>query len=245
VRVAGHPAPTVTVTCSNATPLVTSHFIVNLRGQGGFRARLDDFVQVWRQAPAGSAAGNTEEDDNTTAEQEDEAEAAPAERVLGSIETELNEDRSIITLRFFPAEGQLHPGDAVTVRLARDAVNLGQWHSSQFPYFTPPASTSFTIPAPAAPAAPAAPTPVRLRVHLADGRETHVHLSRSDEWPLEELRATLVAAGAPLSEGHSLTIACGLVQIADNRDVLLLREGDTIVVGSQISELHPRAPGGK
>lgn len=229
----GHPAPSVTVTCSDATPRVTSHFIVNLRGQGGFRARMDDFVQVWRQPTGSGAEGNTD-DDNTTAQQE---QAESSVRVQGAFEMELNEERSVAVLRFYPTTA-LHPGDTVTVRLLRDAVNLGQWHDMQFPYFTPPASTSFLIPP------PAAPTPVRLRVRFeATGTTARIIVRRLDAAPLEELRAALVAAGAPLPEGYSLTIACGPVQIVHDSDVLQLADEDTLSVDAKSS--GPQAPGGK
>lgn len=237
---AGHPAPSVTVTCSDATPRVTSHFIVNLRGQGGFRARLDDFVQVWRQ-PAGSGAeGNTGADDgNTTAAEaeSEQSESGSSVRVHGAFEMELNEERTVAVLRFFPTTA-LHAGDTVTVRLVRDAVNLGQWHSTQFPHFNPPATTAFVIPM------PAAPTPVRLRVRFeSTGTSARIVVARTSASPLEELRAALVAAGAPLPEGHTLTIACGPVQIVHDSDVLQLADEDTLSVDAKSS--GPQAPGGK
>ena len=227
------------MTCSDATPRIISHFIVNLRGQGGFRARMDDFVQVWRQPTGSGAEGNTDADDgNTTAQQgQGQAESESSVRVQGAFEMELNEERSVAVLRFYPTTA-LHPGDTVTVRLVRDAVNLGQWHDTQFPHFTPPASTSFLIPL------PAAPKPVRLRVRFeATGTTARIIVRRSNAAPLEELRAALVAAGAPLPEGYTLTIACGPVQIVHDSDVLQLADEDTLSVDAKSS--GPQAPGGK
>ena len=197
----GHPAPIVAVKVSDDKLLPTSHFVITLRGSGAFKAKLDQFIEV----------------------------RCNDALVHGSYELQLDEERRVMTIRFFPdtARSPLREGDQVCVKLARLAVHLGEWHESQIRDFVPPPITNFVV------ARGAAPPPVRLTARCEGALNTsmQITLARSSDNLLQELRKGLAEAlSVSVDRVGAIKCALGDVKIESSADVLQLKQFDTIKI---------------
>ena len=218
LRGQGHPAPTISVTCSDSPPTVTSWFRVSLGSLAAFTcdpsamiyvSRIPHNATPQRRIPVpGTVAVNYRPDDDHKVD-------------------ERGQPLTQLRFTFMPTRDRsscLQPGDTVLVQLRHHSVKVSEYVVESPAEFIPAQPFYFHIPV----TSPISQLHVTFVGHSLATLIT-LRLERHSANTLQELQMA-IALRAAIALEDIVSMTCDGVTLQSSHDVAVLRENDTLIV---------------